>query len=211
MKVNAVAAGTTCRKMPRAARRKIGRNWRSRGPYTARGPDDGPRCAGIGAHHSFAGQLASTVRSQRPRHIVFSRRAADGSRPHRRLARDENQTCARGVDGTDDGSRARHVELEGRCVERSRQTGRVDNNIGFTDRRGQGRGVKRGFDALDIVRHRLDPARSDDGANAPAGEAKGLRQVPADEPGGAGDANGAAFHTTGTSCDAGRPRLRCPR
>ena len=58
--------------------------------------------------------------------------------------------------------------------------------------------MKRGFDTPDFVGHRLDPARSDNGANAPPGETKGLSQVPADEPAGAGDANGAASHTTGT-------------
>ena len=41
------------------------------GTVDRRGPDDGPRCAGASAHDGFAGQLASTVRGERPRHIVF--------------------------------------------------------------------------------------------------------------------------------------------
>src|SRR5688500_19297542 len=53
------------------------------------GPDDDPGGAGVGAHDSFAGQLASTIRGERSRKVVFSTGAAGGSRQHRSLARCE--------------------------------------------------------------------------------------------------------------------------
>ena len=67
-------------------------------------------------------------------------------------------------------------------VERPRQTRRVHDDLAFTDGAHQrSPAPSAASNALDIVRYRLDPARSDDGANAPAGVAKGFRQVPADE------------------------------
>ena len=100
--------------------------------------------------------------------------------------------------------------LKTASLARANHRGTVDDEIGRLEGRRETGSTKGGLDATHSSRQFLGVAGPDDRPDFPAGIAERLAQMPADEPGCAGDANRPAFHTTDRSSTGGRRAASMP-